>query len=212
MKIQYFIGIDVGGTKISVGLVSKKGAILAREKAPTPKESSPHKTLQLIKDIVEQVLFDRKIKLNQLAGIGVGIPGIVDNKSQIIRTPNIDLSKINLLNAFKKHFKTRIALGNDANLGTLGEKWLGAGRKTENIVGIFVGTGVGAGVIADNRILIGNNGAAAEIGHMIVHSEGPKCSCGNRGCLEAYAGRWAIERDIKSGIKAGRKSIIKDLV
>ena len=212
MKTQYFVGIDVGGTKIAVGLVSEKGVILAREKAPTPKEFSPHKTLQLIKDLVEQVLFDRKIKLNQLAGIGVGIPGIVDNKSRIIRTPNMNLSKINLLNVFKKDFKTRVALGNDANLGTLGEKWLGAGRKAGNIIGVFVGTGVGVGVINDNKLLLGYNGAAAEIGHMIVNPEGPQCSCGNNGCLEAYAGRWAIERDIKAGIKAGRRSAVTDMV
>jgi glucokinase len=212
MKNEYFIGIDVGGTKIAVGLVSAKGEILAREKAPTPKEFSPKKTLQLIRDLVEEALFDRKIKPRQLEGIGVGIPGIVDEKNRIIRTPNMNLSQINLIKNLKKDFKTRIVLGNDANLGTLGEKWLGAGRKADNVIGIFIGTGVGVGVINDNKLLMGYNGAASEVGHMIVNPEGPLCSCGNRGCLEAYAGRWAIERDIKAGLNSGRRSIVPDLI
>ncbi|NTV30095.1 MAG: ROK family protein, partial [Candidatus Omnitrophica bacterium] len=110
-----------------------------------------------------------------------------------------------------KRFKCGIVVGNDVNLGVLGERWLGAGRKAENIVGVFPGTGIGGGIIVKNAFVTGAQGAAAELGHMIVDPKGPQCTCGNIGCLEAHAGRWAIERDLRSALKRGEKSIITKL-
>ncbi|MBF0619183.1 MAG: ROK family protein [Candidatus Omnitrophica bacterium] len=107
-----------------------------------------------------------------------------------------------------KRLKTAIELGNDVNLGVLGECWLGAGKKAANIVGIFPGTGVGGGIIIHGEFLTGAQGAAAEIGHMQIDPNGPLCTCGNTGCLEASAGRWAIERDICAALKSGEKSLI----
>jgi glucokinase len=104
-----------------------------------------------------------------------------------------------------------VRLGNDVNLGLLAERCFGAARGIDDALGVFVGTGVGGSVLAGGRLLLGQQGAAAELGHMVMDPDGPLCSCGNRGCLEAYAGRWAIERDIRLAVRRGEKTILKKL-
>ena len=209
MKRAYYIGIDVGGTKIAAGLMTEAGRILGRIKSSTPKNSSPKKIYLLISDLLWELLDGCDIGKKELAGIGLGIPGIVDTaKGTILRTPNMNLSGANLTKQLKKKFGAPVALGNDANLGILGEKWLGAARKTRTVIGLFLGTGVGAGAILDDTLATGSHGAAAELGHMIIRDNGPKCSCGARGCLEALIGRWAIERDIRKAIAAGKKTVL----
>ena len=212
MKQKFFIGIDVGGTKIAVAAISSTGKILSRTKASTPPKSKPSVILALIIKLIDQVLNEGQLSQEQLSGIGIGIPGIVDKQNHILATPNINLTNFPLCAKISKKFHTKVVAGNDVNLGLLGEQWLGAGKKAKNIVGIFPGTGVGGAIIIDGKILIGAQGAAAELGHMIITRDGPKCSCGNRGCLEALAGRWAIEREIRLNIKQGRKTIITKLI
>jgi glucokinase len=104
-----------------------------------------------------------------------------------------------------------VVLINDVNAGLLGEAWLGAARGLSHVVGIFPGTGVGGAVISDGKLLLGAQGAAAELGHMIVSLDGPRCHCGNRGCLESLTSRWAIERDIQLAVKSGRETVITKL-
>ena len=105
-----------------------------------------------------------------------------------------------------------VAVGNDVNLGTLGEKWLGAARGAGSVVGIFVGTGIGGGVIVDDHLVRGAREAAGEIGHIVMLPGGPRCGCGNRGCLEAVASRSAIEREIRKAVRAGGKSTLSKLL
>jgi glucokinase len=100
--------------------------------------------------------------------------------------------------------------GNDVNLGLLGEQWLGAARGVKNIIGLFPGTGIGGAIVSQGTLFLGREGAAAELGHMIMDLNGPPCSCGNRGCLEALASRWAIERDIRRAVKRGEKTILTE--
>lgn len=123
-------------------------------------------------------------------------------------TPNINLAKFPLARELRKRFHVPVSLSNDVNLGLLGEKWFGAAKNAKNVVGLFPGTGLGGAIIIDGKLYTGTNGAAAEIGHMIVEPQGPLCSCGNRGCLEAVASRWAIERDIRQAVKSGERTII----
>jgi len=138
------------------------------------------------------------------------VPGIVDSAGEkIIATPNIDLAGFPIYQSLKNDLKIPIvAIGNDVNVGLLGEKWLGAGKKYNNIIGLFPGTGIGGAIIINGRLYPGSNGAAGEMGHITMDRNGPECSCGNRGCLEALASRWAIERDIKAEIKKGRKTLL----
>ncbi len=213
MKNKFYAGIDVGGTKIAAGLVTSSGRILSRAKSPTPKDASPKKIARIICDLLEETLYNANVSKKDLAAIGVGIPGLIDtDKGRILRTPNMSLSGSNLQKLLKKKLKMKVALANDVNLGVLGEKWLGAGRSAKNIVGLFIGTGVGGGIIIDGELVTGSHGAAAELGHMIIQDNGPKCGCGNSGCLEAFAGRWAIERDIRRAIAAGKKTAITKLL
>jgi len=211
MPKKIFIGVDVGGTKIAGGLVTVSGKVIAREKQSTPPQAKPKKIYNVLADIIDDLLQKNKTKLDNIYGIGVGIPGLVDPNNRILITPNINLSHYPLALKLKKKFKVKVFLGNDVNLGLLAEYWLGVAKNFHYIVGLFPGTGIGGGVILHGELFTGPHGAAAELGHMIMDREGPPCSCGNRGCLEALASRWAIERDIRQAIKNGQKSIITKL-
>ncbi|MBF0385607.1 MAG: ROK family protein [Candidatus Omnitrophica bacterium] len=212
MKTKHFIGIDIGGTKILAGLVNEKGEILNHEKTATPCDATAKDIVYLINDLIDDVLYPTKIKLKNISGIGLGVPGLVSLSGKIIRTPNMCLSGFNLVKELKKRLKMKIVIGNDVNMGLMGEHWLGGARNYNNVLSLFVGTGLGAAAIVENRLLLGANGVACEIGHMIVGNDGVLCSCGNKGCLEAYVGRWAIEKAIKKEILTGRHSIVTSMI
>ncbi len=208
---KYFIGIDVGGTKVYGGLVTPAGAVAAQHKEATPPKAGPKEVLEVIEKLVRELLKAGGVPFKSVIGLGVAVPGIVDNTGRVVVTPNIGLSGMDLKKVLEKKYKVRVVVGNDVNFGVMGEKWLGAGRKAQNIIGIFPGTGVGGGVIVKGDFVTGHQGAAAELGHMCVDPKGPLCTCGNAGCLEAVVGRWAIERDIRAAVRKGEKSIITDL-
>ena len=209
MAKKFFIGVDVGGTKIAAGLVSPSGDILGWEKASTPRVRSAGEVMKVIVRAVRDVIADAGLKARRLRGIGIGVPGLVDAKTgKVLVAPNVPIAGYPIAAELERRFGVPVAIGNDVNLGVLGESWRGSGRGVENLVGIFPGTGVGGGVIAGGKLLLGTHGAAAELGHIVLDPNGPKCGCGARGCLEAYASRTAMERDIRAGVKAGEKSDI----
>lgn len=208
MKEKYYIGIDVGGTKIFAGLTTAKGKILSTLKKATPAKAKPLVIVNTIIDIIHELLTNAHQSLNDVTAIGIAIPGVVNAQGDIIITPNLSLTKTPLKKILTSKLRKPIAIGNDANLGVLGECWLGAGRNIENMVGIFPGTGIGGGIIINHEFLLGSQGAGAELGHIQIDPTGPKCTCGNMGCLEAFAGRWAIEKQIKKTIKEQKASTI----
>ena len=212
MKNKFYVGVDVGGTKIAAGLVTNSGRIVTWAKTSTIMNAKPAQIAHQIKGVINEVIYEAKINRSQIKGIGMGVPGVVspDQKSILI-TPNINLSKFPLVERLKRSFPVPIYLGNDVNLGLLGEKWLGVARRTKNVVGIFPGTGVGGAIIIDNKLVLGVNGAAAELGHMIIDYNSSENSAGVYGSLEALASRRAIERSIRSAIKKGKKSIVRKL-
>ncbi len=213
MKDRLYIGVDVGGTKISAGVVTPKGKILHWEKCPTPQRANARTIYNTIVKTLNDLLNAENLQPQNLAGIGLGIPGIVSPQSQkILVTPNIQLAGFPLVEELGKKFSVPIVMDNDVNVGLLGEKWLGAAQNTRNVVGLFPGTGIGGAIIVNDKLFSGSHGAAAELGHMIVDPDGPVCSCGNQGCLEALASRWAIERDIRAAIKRGERTMIFDLM
>jgi len=212
-KEKLIIGIDIGGTKISGALVKDTGDILVRKKIPTPRKASAKQLISTIAMVIDDILKEAGITADYISGIGMGVPGVVDtDKGVVVVAPNINLRNINITSELKRKYKVKVLAGNDVNVGLLGEQWLGAGRGVKNVIGLFPGTGVGGAVITDGKMLSGVHGAAAELGHMIVEKKGPECTCGNFGCLEAVAGRWAIERDIRTAVKKGEKSKIKQIV
>jgi glucokinase len=210
--MNYYIGVDIGGTKIAGALVSASGKILTRTKTSTPKKVKPKDIYTCVTDAIDELMHGRGMKPSDIKGIGVGVPGIVDTRNHhILAAPNIALTGFPLSAFLKRKFHKKVAMANDVNAGLLGEAWAGAAHGLSHVVGIFLGTGVGGAVISDGQLLLGAQGAATELGHMIVSMDGPLCHCGNHGCLEALVSRWAIERDIRLAVKSGRKTIVTKL-
>jgi glucokinase len=209
-KDKLFVGVDVGGTKVLAALVTGDGRVLERERISTPREKNPALVVEVILDTVRDVISAHGVKPSAVAGVGMAIPGVVDPPAgRIVNTANMNLGGMEIVPLAAKKLGLPVFLGNDVNLGTLGEKWLGTAMDANSVVGIFVGTGIGGGVIIDGRLVTGSRQSAGEVGHMIMQIGGPKCGCGARGCFEAIASRGAIDRDIRAAVKGGRKSIIE---
>lgn len=192
-------GVDVGGTSVKTGLVEEGNEVAARSKKRTPHDGPQ----ALIDTICAQVdAFDEKP-----TAVGVGVPGAVSG-NEIIHAPNLRHWPPGF--AFGKELAKAlgvpVALGNDVNVGLLGEWLAGAAKGVSNVLGVWVGTGVGGALILDGRPYNGRRGAAGEIGHVVVHPQGAVCSCGRRGCVEAYAGRRMMGESARAMQAAGRKT------
>jgi glucokinase len=206
MNRDLYLGVDIGGTKVLALLVDFKGRVLGRAKEQTPVHGSSGRVYKTVVGVMREALAGRRAR-----AIGVAVPGIVGEDGRVVRAPNIRLSGFPLGARLRREFRTRVAVGNDANLGVLGERWLGAGKGARDLVGLFLGTGLGGGVVAGGRLVTGAHGAAAEFGHMILEEDGRTCGCGNAGCLETLASRSAIEADIRRAVKKGKKTQLKGL-
>lgn len=209
------VGVDLGGTKVLAGVVEVNGRILATAKRATKPEVGVEAVVERIAKTTREAVKAAGLELADVAGVCSGAPGILNPTTGMVRyAPNMvgweDIPFAKLLSEALGGVPAFIE--NDVNLGTLGEYVLGAGKGYRDIVGIFVGTGIGGGLILDGELWQGSHKTAAEIGHMIVMADGPVCACGSRGCAEALASRTAIERDIRAGIKAGRESVVIELL
>jgi glucokinase len=210
----YVVAMDLGGTKILAAIVDAEGQIVAEAKRATKATEGPDTVIERMAQTARKAARQAGIDWSAIAGVGVGAPGPIDPESGMVyNPPNLPgWDEIALGPRLSEALGVPVYLENDVNLGTLGEYALGAGRETKDMVGIFVGTGVGGGLILDGELRSGFRHAAGEVGHMIVLADGPVCGCGKRGCLESVASRTAIERDIRLGIAAGRKSVVAKLV
>jgi glucokinase len=209
----HVIGMDLGGTKILAAVVDFKGNIVAEAKLKTRGEEGPDVVIGRIAETARQAVQVAGLDFSEVLGVGIGAPGPMDPETGIVyNPPNLaGWDTVPLGPRLSEALGVPVCLENDVNMGTLGEHALGAGQGVQDMVGIFVGTGVGGGLILGGKLHSGFRNAAAEVGHMIVMADGPACGCGKRGCLEALASRRAIERDIRLGIAAGRESIISKL-
>jgi glucokinase len=211
---HYVIGMDLGGTKILGAAVDLKDRIVAEAKTKTKPEDGPDAVIERIARTARQAARRAKLGWVDVGGIGIGAPGPMDPTTGVVyNPPNLPgWDEIALGPRLSEALGVPVNVENDVNLGTLGEYALGAGQGTADMVGIFVGTGVGGGLILDGKLRSGFRHAAGEVGHMIVLADGPVCGCGRRGCLESVASRTAIERDIQLGLAAGRESRISELM
>ena len=208
-----YLGIDVGGTKIQASLITQAGVVLSRHRCPTPREGGAEKVLEAVIAAAEETMESESIPRDRLTALGLAIPGVVNpEEGFVVVTPNMSLTGISVGPHLESHFGVPVALGNDCNLGALGESWLGSARGTSSSIAILVGTGVGSGIVRDGRLWTGAQESAGEIGHIVMQIGGPKCGCGNLGCLEALASRTAMERDIREGIAAGRTTVLTELL
>lgn len=210
-----YVGLDVGGTNVTGGLVRPSGKVIEREKQSTPNKGGPDDLIATISTVTRKLVDAAAAAGATVAAIGMGVPGLLDPEEGVVTlAPNLPgaLNGVQLVDPLEKTFGIPVAMGNDVNVGIMGEAWMGAARGLRNVAGMFVGTGIGGGIINDGRLVYGSNYAAGELGHMIMQMDGPLCGCGNRGCLEALASRTAIERDLRAGIAAGRETVLTGML
>lgn len=185
------IGVDVGGSKIHVGVVDRKGHVLAARRAPTPVPHGVSAVIEAIGGLAERCLADAGV---QAAAVGVGIAGQIDTRAGTVRSsPNLpEWNDVPLARRLGDRLRLPVIVTNDLRAIARGEWRYGAGRGVADLVVLFLGTGVGGTVIAGGRLLVGAGGYAGELGHMPIVANGRKCHCPGRGCLEAYASGWAL--------------------
>jgi glucokinase len=188
-------GIDLGGTKIQAVVVDDANAVLGEARHPTPTSGGPADVVAAMANALREAAHAADREPAELAGVGVGSPGAIDAAAGTVaearNLPDWE-GTFPLAPTLARQLGTRVALGNDVQVATDAEAELGAGRHYASLIGVFWGTGVGGGLVLDGKPWLGR-GAAGEIGHMVVKRGGRRCPCGRHGCMEAYAGRAAME-------------------
>ncbi len=205
---KYSIGVDLGGTNIVCAIVNYQGKIVNRLKVPTLAERGKEATIKRIIETIHENIVQSSVVPDDIIGIGIGAPGPLDVKRGMINfAPNLPgWIDVPLRKKLENEFNMKVVLENDANAAAWGERCFGAGQGVNNLVCFTLGTGIGGGIIIDGKIYHGNNYGAAELGHMTVNKDGPRCNCGNYGCLEAYSSATGIKNRIKNRIREGIKS------
>jgi glucokinase len=203
------IGVDIGGTKIESALVRDDGSVAISIRIDTPSNTIPSEIINSIYAAIDGVLLERK---EYIKGIGVGAPGQVElNTGKIIYAPNLNWHNVPLKELLLKKYTLPVYVDNDVRCAMLAEYKFGVAKNVSNFVCVFVGTGIGGGIMINGRVLRGVTNSAAEIGHMTLEKDGPKCNCGNSGCLESLASGPKIIEYAMERIKK-RNSLIKNIV
>ncbi len=207
-----FVGIDIGGTNIKGILTDKSGKILSFRETETPDNSRDID--QAIFNLIENLATSVSVSKIDIEAAGIGAAGTIDRaKGTVIASPNIPSWKnYPLSKNLEKKTGIRIFLENDATVACVGGWWQGNGTKFKNWIMVTLGTGIGGGVVIDNKIYTGQSGSSMEIGHMTINTDGRECSCGNRGCLEQYASASALVRYVKENINKNKNSSLYQYV
>ena len=203
-------GVDLGGTKIQTAIVEPDGTVAGQSRRPTPTTGGPADVVDEIADALREACAEAGIETSSLGGIGVGSPGKVDDGAGTVagarNLPGWE-GAFDVRTALEQACGAPVSLGNDVQVATDAEFALGVGREYGSLLGVFWGTGVGGGIVLDGRPWIGRD-AAGEIGHVVVRQGGALCGCGRRGCMEAYAGRAAMESRARRRHDRGEKTIL----
>ena len=212
--MSYKICLDVGGTKVLGVIFNEKDEIVYRlKKKNKGGGDSSENVEQVIISVVEEMLEESGIKKNQVKAIAAGAPGVIDQSTGVVLfSPNLPWRDYNIRKPIESKFGVPFYIGNDVNVGVLGEYKYGVAKGYKNVVGFFVGTGMGGGLILDGTLFCGNQFKAAEYGHMVLDPEGPLCNCGQRGCLEAFSSKQGMSAYIRQQVGRGRKSMMADAI
>lgn len=211
---KYAIGIDIGGTKISMVIGTRTGKILRRRVIVTRTGRRTRQGIQELLENVKALIAESPVKKSQILGIGVGIPGPVDTQKGIVPlSPHLGGWKgMRLREILSRKLGLPVAMANDANAAVVGEKIFGQCRRAANFIYMTISTGIGGGIVANGALLEGASYVAGEVGHMTIVAQGDICKCGKQGCLEAYASGTAIANYAVHQIKRSRKSGISRLI
>ncbi|HWT89881.1 MAG TPA: ROK family protein [Solirubrobacterales bacterium] len=201
-------GIDLGGTKIQTAILDGQGEVVGQARRPTPTEGGPQDVADAMAEALREAAAQASVEPAALTGIGVGSPGDANEETGVVANagnlPGWE-APFPLAETLEQSLGTEVRVGNDVQVATEAEFHLGAGREFRSLIGVFWGTGVGGGLVLDGKPWLGR-GAAGEIGHVVVKRGGARCPCGRRGCLEAYAGRKAMEAEARRRHEEGEKT------
>ena len=218
---KYCFGVDVGGTTVKVGLFTVEGQLLDKWEIITRTENNGENILFDICESLEAKLDEKSIDLDEVKGIGIGLPGPVLDDGTVLQCVNLGWGKFNVSEKMSEMFHgIEVKAGNDANVAALGEMWKGAGEGEKDLIMVTLGTGVGGGIIIDGHAVVGAHGAGGEIGHITVRDdETEACGCGRKGCLEQYASATGLvrlakryfEKNTKNSILTGKEITAKEV-
>ena len=213
-KQTYIVGVDLGGTNVLAAVVKPGGEVLARAKKRSRTKSGPDEIVGVCCDAVEAAIETAGVPRESVKAVGIGAPGTLDaDKGVIVFAPNLqDFENVPMKQMMEDKLGIPTFLDNDVNVGVLGEHVLGVGQGVSDLVGLFVGTGIGGGIIINGQLHRGFNHTAGEVGHIIIKQKGFTCGCGNIGCMEANASRTGIARWIEKAAKKGKKTVVTKLV
>ena len=214
MSESYNICLDVGGTKVLGVIFDENDQIIFRLKKRSKSSGEGSADVEkVIIDVVEEMIAESGIDRSKLNAIASCAPGVIDqDRGIVLFTPNLPWRDYDMASSMRKKFGVPFFVGNDVNLGVLGEYHFGAGRGYKNIVGFFVGTGMGGGLVLNGSLYTGNQFKAAEYGHMVLDPEGPLCNCGQRGCLEAFSSKQGMSAYIRQQAARGRETMMAEAV
>lgn len=194
-----YLGIDIGGTAVKMGIVDETGSLLISGEAPVAFDHYDTPILQTVLKESEIFLNKNNIRPDDLYGIGISATGQIDAKNGIVAGSGGNIRNwegSNLKDAFMKKYHLPVTVINDANCVALGEKWTGSAKNAKDVIVLTIGTGLGGGIIVNDQILLGHSGFGGEIGHFSIHKEGAACTCNNKGCFEQYASMTALVNSV----------------
>lgn len=210
---MFYIGVDLGGTNISVGVVDENGNILVKASTPTMNGRSYDDILDDMAELIKKLISELKLTENDIESIGIGMPGTMDKKRGLsIYANNLNFENVNVVEEMSKRINLPCFIENDANCAAIGENICGVAYGNRNLIYITLGTGVGAGIIINGKVFEGSFGGGGEAGHMVIVANGEECSCGRKGCWEAYASASALRREGRIAAAKYPNSKIYDLV
>ncbi len=194
-----YLGIDIGGTAVKMGIVDETGSLLISGEAPVAFDHYDTPILQTVLKESEIFLNKNNIRPDDLYGIGISATGQIDAKNGIVAGSGGNIRNwegSNLKDAFMKKYHLPVTVINDANCVALGEKWTGSAKNAKDVIVLTIGTGLGGGIIVNDQILLGHSGFGGEIGHFSIHKDGAACTCSNKGCFEQYASMTALVNSV----------------
>ena len=210
---KFSICLDIGGTKILGAIFDEQGSIVFRLKKKTKAKDGIQNIEDTIVSVVDDLLTGFGITLEDVDAIAAGAPGVINQDTGVVLfSPNLPWENYEIERILEARFNVPFYIGNDVNIGVYGEWKYGAAKGLTNVVGLFIGTGMGGGLILEGKLYTGYNFKGAEMGHMILNTEGPRCNCGQRGCLEAFSSKTGMTDYIRQQVKRGRSTLMEDAI
>lgn len=207
--MNYYVGIDLGGTNSKIGVVDDNGNIISSVIVKTDSREGMEATIKRLSEIIKTQISSSGIDYENIKGVGIGVPGPVVDQGIVKMFSNFDWPKnANIAQLFSEELKMPIKVENDVNVITLGECWKGSAEGLKNVLGLAIGTGIGAGIVINGELITGKSGSAGEVGHIKIVKDGKLCGCGQSGCWEAYSSAVGLIREANSRLTVNKSNLL----